>query len=342
MTVPVHLVKGSDDVLRGEALSTLLDRLVGTDERSLLVDEFDLDVVKLGAAIDAAQTPPFLTERRIVVVRRFGRFSKADEVKELVAYLDDPLASTALVLVWERAVAPVEAGESAAKAPRIPPNLTKAVTAAGGEILDADPQGKNLGGWVGDQLAAAGLDVDPRVRDRIATTLGEDAGALVGLIEVLRGAYAPGTRLTTEDVEPFLGPAGGVPPWELTDAIDSGDVPTALDRLRRMMGAGDRHPLAIMATLQSHYTRMLRLDGAGVRGEKEAAQVLGLKGSTFPARKALNQSKKLGGAGVRRAVQLLATADVDLRGARAWPGELVMEVLVARLTALSRPARGAR
>ena len=36
------------------------------------------------------------------------------------------------------------------------------------------------------------------------------------------------------------------------------------------------------------------------------------------------------------AVDLLATADVDLRGQRAWPGELVMEVLVARLTRLSR------
>jgi hypothetical protein len=35
-------------------------------------------------------------------------------------------------------------------------------------------------------------------------------------------------------------------------------------------------------------------------------------------------------------VELLAEADVDLRGARAWPGELTMEVLVARLTTLAR------
>jgi len=35
-----------------------------------------------------------------------------------------------------------------------------------------------------------------------------------------------------------------------------------------------------MATLQSHYTRMLRLDGAGARSEKDAANVLGIKGST--------------------------------------------------------------
>lgn len=339
MSVPVHLVKGNDDVLRGEALSKLLDELVGSDDRSLLVDEFDLDTVKLGAAIDAAQTSPFLTDRRIVVVRRFGRFSKADDVKELVSYLEEPLPTSTVVLVWEKSVSPAESGEPAAQTPRIPPTLTKAVTAAGGKILDADQQGKNIAGWVGDELSAGGLDLDAPARSSVVKTMGEDTGSLVGLIETLRGAYGTGSRLTTEDVEPYLGPAGGVPPWDLTDAIDSGDVPKALDQLERMMHGGDRHPLAIMASLQSHYTRMARLDGAGARGEKEAAQLLGLKGSTFPAKKALNQSKRLGGPGVRRAVQLLATADVDLRGARAWPGELVMEVLVARLTTLARSAR---
>jgi len=127
-----------------------------------------------------------------------------------------------------------------------------------------------------------------------------------------------------------------VPPWDLTDAIDKGDVALSIDRLQRMMGAGDRHSLAIMATLQSHYLRMVKLDGANVRGEKEAAAILGMKGSTFPAKKAMNQARKLGSPGIRRAVALLAKADVDLRGAQAWPQELTMEVLVARLARNSR------
>lgn len=337
MTAPVHLVKGADDVLRGEALTTLLNELVGTDDRSLVLDEFDLDMTTLGAAVDAAQTIPFLTDRRIVAVRKFGRFSKNDEVQSLVDYLDDPLSSSTVVLVWEKAVSPAEGGESATKTPRIPANLTKAIKAAGGIVHDTDaPTGRNLAGWVNEQLAAAGLNIEPRGKDRIVESLGEDAGALVGLIERIKPVFGDGARITAEDLGPYLGRAGGVPPWELTDAIDSGRVPDALDKLQRMMGAGDRHPLAVMATLQSHYLRMLRLDGANARNEKDAAEVLGIKGSTFPAKKALTQQRKLGSTGVQRAVRLLAQADIDLRGARAWPGDLVMEVLVARLTRLSR------
>ncbi len=107
-----------------------------------------------------------------------------------------------------------------------------------------------------------------------------------------------------------------------------------------MVDAGERHPLVIMATLHRHYAAMLRLDGSGATNENQAAELLGIK--PFPAKKALAQSRRLGIAGLRRAIELLAAADLDLRGASAWPEELVLEVLVARLSRLAprTPARG--
>jgi hypothetical protein len=59
----------------------------------------------------------------------------------------------------------------------------------------------------------------------------------------------------------------------------------------------------------------------------------------------MEQLSRLGSEGVRDALQLLADADVHLRGGRDWPDILVMEVLVARLAKLSarrsrpRPSR---
>jgi DNA polymerase-3 subunit delta len=116
----------------------------------------------------------------------------------------------------------------------------------------------------------------------------------------------------------------------------------ALEKAQRMMQGGNRHPLQMMATLQTHYERMLRLDGAAVGSDKDAAALLGMKGSTFPAKKALQQARKMGTKRLFRATQLLAAADVDLRGATAMPAEAVMEVLVARLAALSGQGGGSR
>jgi hypothetical protein len=85
---------------------------------------------------------------------------------------------------------------------------------------------------------------------------------------------------------------------------------------------------------------MLKLDGRGIRDEAEAATVLGMKGrSTFPAKKALDQGRRLGHDGIARAIHLLSDADLTFRGfGKTWPEDLVMEVLVARLCRLA-PAR---
>jgi DNA polymerase-3 subunit delta len=329
----IHLVKGADDVLREEALVQLVDDLVADGDRSLLVDEFAGAEYELAAALDAAQTLPFLTDRRIVVVRHLSRFSNADLQTPLLTYLESPVDSTDLVLVWEKSP------ETGSKLNPVSPKLKAALTAAGAVEHDSQPPARDRERWVGEQFGAHGLALDARGRQLVAEQLGENVGAVVELIERVAGIFGDGARLTADEVGPLLGEAGGVPPWELTDAIDNGQTALALERLQRMLHGGDRHPLQVMATLHGHYARMLRLDGAPVGSEKEAAAVLGLKGSTFPAKKAMTQGRKLGHEGVARAVELLAQADLDLRGAQAWPDHLVVEVLVARLSKLVRPAR---
>ena len=75
---------------------------------------------------------------------------------------------------------------------------------------------------------------------------------------------------------------------------------------------------------------MLLLDGA--RGGEKPPSCSGSR-ATCP------QAARPGGRGhdrIVRAIDLPATADIDLRGGKAWPAELVMEVLVARLAQLAR------
>ena len=56
--------------------------------------------------------------------------------------------------------------------------------------------------------------------------------------------------------------------------------------------------------------------------------------SAYPAKKILSTSQRLGKKNVFRAIGLIAEADLDLKGKKGWPPELVVEVLVARLAAL--------
>lgn len=332
----VHLLKGSDAVLLAEEAHRVVGRLVGDADRDQVLDDFTGDDYDLGAPLLAASTVSMFGDR-VVVARNLARFKVAD-LGPLLELLADPPPDASLVLVWSPPESP------GAQAQAVPKKLSDAVKGAGGEIHDCGvpAQARARGAWFDEQFDAAPVGLDGRARRLLQERLGEDVARLSGILSVLAEVHGSGARLGADDVEPFLGEGGGVPPWELTDAIDSGDVAGAVDRARRMMSAGGRHPLAIMSTLQTHVTRMVRLDGAGVASEKDAAALLGMKGSTFPAKKALEQSRRLGTERLVRAVQLLAAADVDLRGRTGLPGEQVLEVLVARLARLAGSAGGGR
>jgi len=335
-SAPVHLVRGDDPVLVADAVIAVVDQLVAGGDRALMLEELDAARYEsdggrnLGVLVDAARTPPFLTDRRVVVGRQLGAFTKAADVEGLVAYLADPLPTTALVLAWEPHPSP--SVRSAAP----PKKLLDAVKAAKGMIVDtAAGTGKAYTAWLDAQLKDAPVSLDSAARKLLADQIGEDASRLVGILPVLESVYGAGARLGVDEIEPYLGDEGSVKPWELTDAIDKGDPATALAKLHRMLATGS-HPLQVMGSLTNHVLRMVALDGSSAIDERSAAEVLGMKGSTFPARKALTQCRKLGTERLRELTELLATADLDLRGKTALPNEVVMEVLVARLASRSR------
>ncbi len=323
---PAYLVRGGDASLVAQAAHALVEQLVAGGDPSMMVEEFGgpgVDQFDVGAVIDACTTPPFLVERRVVVVREAGQVTAAD-AKRLVAYLGDPLPTTALVLV---------AGSGA-----VNQALSKAVAAAGDVVDTSVGTGKARSQWLTDHLKGGPVRLDGAAQTRLGAHLGSDMGRLAGLLDTLAAAYGRGATVTAADLEPFLGEAGALAPWDLTDAIDSGRTASALEVLHRMLSAGESHPLVILALLHKHYRQMLRLDGSGVTTADQAAEVLGLK-SAYPAKKALAQANRLGSSRVARAVQLLAEADLDLRGSTGLPGEVVVEVLVARLSRLGAPRR---
>lgn len=322
--LPAYLVRGDQPVLLGDAVRAVVAELVAGGDPSLMTEELAGDDYTVGAIVDAAQTPPFLGDRRVVVARDVGRFSTHD-VEPLVAYLGDPMPTTSLVLV---------AGGGQVARP-----LVEAVRKAG-HVVDAGvPGGRGRSTWLAARLKQGPVRLDARAAALVGDHLGEDVDRLGSLLEMLAAAHGHGARLGPDEVAPFLGGAGSVAPWELTDAVDRGDTAVALAVLRRLTGPGGRHPLVILATLHSHFARMLRLDGADVADEVGAAALLGMSGgSTYPAKKALLQVRKLGHAPVARAVHLLAEADLALKGSVDWPADVVLEVLVARLSALARTA----
>lgn len=336
----VVFVKGPDHELRTRALDEVVARLLGDDDRSLALAETRLPAAKkpnpteddketrLGlaaSALDGARTPPLGTERRIVVVRSDDGFLAA-EAHALAAYLADPQPTTVLVL---EAVG------------RLAGELTRAAKAAGVEEVGGVPHKDATSAVLRGQLGRAGVSLDSDAAALVAERFGEDAGRVPALVDLLASTFGEGAALGASEIAPYLGEAGGpVPVYELTKAIDAGDVPESLAVLHRLTGSMGMHPLQVMAILHNHFRRVLRLDDPEVRSEGDAVEALGGKVHAYPAKLAWQKAQRLGRGGIRRAFSLLAKADRDLRGATGAPDDAVLGVLVTELAMLSKP--GAR
>ena len=162
----VRLVVGDDPILAAQAVSKLIDELVGDSDRALTLAHFYEDGFRLpeggwslSALADAAQTPPFLTDRRVVVGRHLARFSRAADYEPLLRLLGDKLPTTDLVLVWERGVEPAMDG----RFPRVPPRLAAAVKAADGKVTNVSSPTRRQAGaccapsWMTPACNSAGL-----------------------------------------------------------------------------------------------------------------------------------------------------------------------------------------
>jgi DNA polymerase-3 subunit delta len=270
-----------------------------------------------------------MTARRVVVLNEVGNLGTGD-VAPLVAYFDRPMDTTAFVVVGGGG--------------RLPKSLGDALKTA--KAAKVGPAAEKTGDVLAQHLADAGIELRPAAAKLVTTHLGEDAGRVPQLVEVLAAVAGPGATLDVADVEPYLGEAGSVPNYQLTNAIEAGDMAGALATLRRMVtapGPGQSrpmHPLQVMGTLHSYYRRVASLDDPRVRTPRDAVAALDGRVKEYPARKALDQARALQTDGLRKAFDYLFAADLDLKGARAIPEDAVLEVLVARLAALSGRARG--
>ncbi len=344
----VHLVKGSDPILRSDAADALVRELLAGEDAGLAVEEHtipgkatpgggetegsgaDARAAVVHAVLNGVSTLPFMTERRVVVVREVGNLLK-DDAAPLIAYFEDPTPTTELVLV--------AGGGTIAK------SLDEAVKKHGTVHAPASEKAIDV---LARELDAAGVQLRGAAAQELVAHVGGDAGLVPSIVETLAAAHGTGAELDVDDVTPYLGSEGSIPTWDLTNAVEKGDIPTALEVLRRLLTVTTpsqpkpMHPLQVLGMLHGHYRRLLTLDDPTITSNEAAAAALGGRGSPASAGFRLRQARALGTDGLRQAFDHLARADTDLKGRRAIPADVVLEVLVARLAALSARAGGGR
>jgi DNA polymerase-3 subunit delta len=306
---PLYLLIGEDEEEK-TALAHQFETLVEDDFRAFNVERIHVTDAGSGekfaaaaaSVVNAAQTLPMMSNRRVVVVMRAEalllpkRESEAanralDALEEL---LKAPDPQTVLVLV----------ATSVDKRSRLFKLLTKHATIVEcGAIADqADAER-----WIKARVAAGGMEIEAAAARLIAERAGTDVKRLRNDVDRLL-LYALGQKtISRDDVRELVGPAALQDDWAMTNAIEAGNAATALRQLALLLDAGSPP-------------------------EKILGQLGWLVRSKFPA---------LAGPGLRRATDAVFETDLALKRTANEPRAL-LERLVVELCAKVRPGAALR
>jgi len=298
---PVYCLYGEDDYRREQTLKQLLDAVLPEGARALNLDQIRPGEAETGSILGSAKTPPFLSARRVVLVRGVDALSPLQQ-EELLAYLDDPSPTTCLVLNGARL------------------DLRTRLAAAlqkKGVVLRFDRLGAaSMKDSLQEAARSRGKQISPEAIELLIALAGDDLRQSISGVEKATLFVGDREEIGPQDIEALVGETRTRSIFQLTDAIGARDLEAALRCLDSLLENGEE-PLPMLGMLARQIRLLFRAKTLHERGatSSEIARTLGVP--PRPAAALAEQGASLSWQQLAGAHQCLYRADLAIKTGRA-------------------------
>ncbi len=269
--------------------------------------------------LSAARTMPMMGPQRLVQVRDMHLF-KADELNELLSYVQAPSPSTCLLLLAEKGDLRLKFFSAAKKT---------------GVVARFDPlKERQVPAWVADEARRLKIKLKSGAAESVSEAVGTDMAQLASALDRLSLFAGPGNSVTVAHVEELLAQTRKRSIFELTNAVGRGKRGEALLVLKKMLQA--REPgVRIVAMLARHLRQLwsakeLRSQGKPPKGVAAAIGV-----HPFFINDIIKQADRFNRRMMQRTHRALFEADRKLKSSRLSDAA-ILEGLVVSLCPAER------
>lgn len=326
-----YLFHGEDEYSRTLALAEMKAKVGDPSISELNIISLDGEALTLEELIRACDTPPFLSQRRLVIVRDLvSQFeprrgakkrefppAKRELVEGLKEYLPHLPLSTRLVFIEEKLIS------------KSNPIHRLASQLEGGFVREfIPPKGDPLRQWIRERVKEKGGQISPSAVEELANFLGNDLRLLDQEIEKLV-TYARERPIEKEDVDLLVSQVQVATIFSLVDALGHRDSQKATLYLHGLMDAGQ--PLLYIFFMITRQFRLLleakelQIEGLG----RQAIQTrLGLH--PFVAQKLAEQAGNFSRSRLEAIHHRLLEVDIAIKTGQMEP-QLALDLLAIEL-----------
>lgn len=326
----IRLLHGEDEYSRSQALSAIRERSEDPSTAGLGTSTFDAEDLTLAALTEAIQAAPFLSQRRLVIVRGLagslqddrGRTRKPrGQQKALVDALEKQLPNlpetTDIVFV-----------EPVPIARRNP--IRRLVEAAEGLAEEfKPPRGRALHRWITEQVEELGGRIEPAATETLAGLVGEDPRSLSQELGKLLAYVEEGRPIAVPDVELLVPQSSQANIFTLVDALGKHDTRTAAGQLRDLLESG-HHPLFVLAMITRQFRLLIQVKELQERGLADTKISSQLRLSPWVSKKLASQARGFSLAELENVHRELLQTDLSIKTGRSDP-EPALEFLVVEI-----------
>ncbi len=312
----LYLLYGAEDYLREQYLQQLKKLCLPEGEDSFSYKRLDgpeLEPLALREAIDAM---PFMTERSFVELRDvdLNRLEKSENVLKLLEDIPDYCT---VVFVQNTQFEPDGRLKFIKGLRELAVDL-RFTRQSQGALVD----------WVIRRFAAAGKRVELEAANRLIFISGDLMNRLIPEIDKV-AAYTKGEVVTAADVEAVASHIPEAVIFTMTDHIAKKEYNAAIHVLAELLSDKNNNPIPMLAMLSQQMKRLYaaRLAGDKKLGVDYVMEVCALR-QDYHARRLMASARGFTPGQLKRAVELCAETDYQMKSSSADDAELLIEAVL--------------
>jgi DNA polymerase-3 subunit delta len=316
---PIYVIAGKEDSLVNDRCREMLDELVEPSQRATGLFKADPKEVTAADILDELRTAPFLTDKRVVVIKGADDFISQNR-ELLEKYFDNPCPTGILILT-------VNTWQSNTRLAKKLPTVGKLVTVT-------QPKAWQLPGRLVKYTSDAySKRLSKDAAELLVELTGDDLVRLYSEIDKLALFADSEKSITVEHVEKLIGHNRLYNAFAVIDKCLAGDTGAAVERLRSMFASDRSTEYTVVGAFAFHFRRMFNakvLLNDGVRPDVIAKKlrIWGNVNGFFA------QLRKMSLKQIGDGIQQLAGIDYAIKTGRTKP-QVAIERLVLKLTAVS-------
>jgi DNA polymerase-3 subunit delta len=200
--------------------------------------------------------------------------------------------------------------------------------------LEVPKYDRDIAGWIKNEARDHGRTIADDAATLLATAVGSDLRALAGAIDQLVFTLEPGHPIDAATVGQYFGGRAEVRGYEIADAAMDGRLAEALEKAR--WAEATKVPAVLVTAAVASSLRQIALMGSAPQGLRDGELAAHVGVPPFKIRALRQQVTAWSPAGIARAIEAVAAADLETKGAGANPHYSIERMLISVTAARGR------